>query len=75
MNMTPGAGQPDRRHNALALLPPQAMIETSAVLKRWIAAHASSEIENIVTTADKLFRHAREEEHADPATQEALRSV
>ena len=102
MNTNAGAWQPDRPHNALALLPPQATIETSAVLKRCIAARAalgelkaavrlipnpamlintvpilearaSSEIENIVTSADKLFRHAREEENADPATKEALR--
>ena len=92
----------DRPHNGLALLPPHAMIETSAVLKRCISARAalgelksavrlipnptvlinimpilearaSSEIENIVTTADKLFRHVREEANADPATKEALR--
>ncbi len=40
-----------------------------------LEAKASSEIENIVTTADKLFRHAQpdREAQADPATKEALR--
>lgn len=36
-------------------------------------AQASSEIENIVTTTDALFRHAHDEGNADPATKEALR--
>ena len=38
-----------------------------------LEAPASSEIENIVTTAGKLFRHLRAEGAADPATKEALR--
>ena len=38
-----------------------------------LEAQASSEIENIVTSADKLFRHLRAEGTADPATREALR--
>ena len=39
-----------------------------------LEAQASSEIENIVTTADKLFRFADStSEQADPATTEALR--
>jgi Fic family protein len=38
-----------------------------------LEARASSAIENIVTTADKLFRFAQSEESADPATREALR--
>lgn len=38
-----------------------------------LEARASSEIENIVTTADVLFRHLRAEQAADPATKEALR--
>jgi hypothetical protein len=33
----------------------------------------SSKIENIVTTSDKLFQFRALEEHADPATKEALR--
>ena len=39
----------------------------------YLEATASSAIENIVTTADKLFRHAQSEASADPATREALR--
>jgi Fic family protein len=39
-----------------------------------LEAQASSEIENIVTTADRLFEHVDVAEHrADPATTEALR--
>ena len=39
-------------------------------------AQASSEIENIVTTADALFRQAQlNERTADPATREALRET
>ncbi|MCI0451766.1 MAG: Fic family protein [Candidatus Latescibacteria bacterium] len=38
-----------------------------------LEAGASSAIENIVTTADKLFRYAQAEASADPATREALR--
>lgn len=39
----------------------------------FLEAKASSEIENIVTTTDKIFEHFNHEEHADPATKEALR--
>ncbi len=38
-----------------------------------LEAKDSSEIENIVTTTDKLFQHAQGDEHADHATKEALR--
>lgn len=40
-----------------------------------LEAHASSEIENIVTTTDRLFQYAQpdREAMADPATKEALR--
>lgn len=40
-----------------------------------LEARASSEVENIVTTADQLFRHAEPDREAlaDPATKEALR--
>ncbi|MDO5753327.1 Fic family protein [Arthrobacter sp.] len=38
-----------------------------------LEAQASSEIENIVTTADELFLHAQDEASADAATREALR--
>lgn len=48
---------------------PGMLINTLPLLE----ARASSEIENIVTTADVLFRHLRAEAAADPATKEALR--
>jgi len=52
------------------LIPNQSMlINTLPVLE----ARASSEIENIVTTADRVFRHLDATQHADPATKEALR--
>ncbi len=38
-----------------------------------LEAKDSSEIENIVTTTDQLFRYLDDEEQADPATKEALR--
>ena len=95
---------PARPYNDLPPLPPQADLESRAVLRACIEARAalaelkaggelipnpsiiintipllearaSSEIENIVTTADRLFRFSQHEEHreADPATKEALR--
>lgn len=94
---------PDRPWNELPLLPPQADVETRAILKACIEARAalaevkisgqlipnqavlinsiplleaqaSSEIENIVTTTDRLFRFANETgNQADPATKETLR--
>ncbi|MBW1845237.1 MAG: Fic family protein [Deltaproteobacteria bacterium] len=98
----PSRWRPDQAYNDLPRLPPQADIETKAILKQCITARAalaqlnqaaelipntgilintlpllearaSSEIENIVTSADKLFRHLRAEDTADPATREALR--
>lgn len=55
---------------AAELIPnPAILINTLPMLE----ARASSEIENIVTTTDKLFRHLQTDEHADPATREALR--
>src|SRR5688572_18083206 len=55
---------------AAELIPnPAMLINTLPILE----ARASSEIENIVTTADKLFQHAQAEAGADPATREALR--
>ena len=54
------------------LIPNQSiLINTLPVLE----ARASSEIENIVTTADRLFRFAQQDDSAlaDPATKEALR--
>ncbi|MDR0779367.1 MAG: Fic family protein [Pseudomonadales bacterium] len=38
-----------------------------------LEAQGSSEIENIVTTTDRLFQYAESEASADPATREALR--
>ena len=53
------------------LIPNQAMLINSIPL---LEAQASSEIENIVTTTDRLFRHANDvADQADPATREALR--
>ena len=51
-------------------IPNQGMLINTLPL---LEARASSEIENIVTTTDKLFRNVGHEEHADPATKEALR--
>ena len=55
-----------------ALIPDQAVLINSIPL---LEAQASSEIENIVTTSDRLFRFAGHgfEASADPATKEALR--
>ncbi len=55
---------------AAELIPNQSiLINTLPVLE----ARASSAIENIVTTADKLFASLHAEGNADPATKEALR--
>jgi len=54
-----------------ALLPNQSVLINTIPL---LEAQASSEIENIVTTADALFRYAQiEEQNATPATKEASR--
>lgn len=55
---------------AAALIPNQAMLINTLPL---LEARASSEIENIVTTTDKLFQHIQADDKADPATKEALR--
>jgi Fic family protein len=55
---------------AVELIPNQAILVNTLPL---LEAQASSEIENIVTTTDKLFRYRDLEEDADPATKEALR--
>jgi Fic family protein len=55
---------------AAELLPNPAMLINTLPL---LEAQASSEIENIVTTADKLFQHLQADAGADPATREALR--
>jgi Fic family protein len=54
------------------LLPNQDVLVNTIPL---LEARASSEIENIVTTADQLFRYAQPDREAlaDPATKEALR--
>ena len=52
------------------LLPDQGLLIN---LLPMLEARDSSEIENIVTTTDELFRHAAHEGAADPATREALR--
>ncbi|MFH5232357.1 Fic family protein [Antrihabitans spumae] len=48
---------------------PTVLINTIPLLE----AQASSEIENVVTTADALFQHLEDEKGADPATRETLR--
>jgi len=55
---------------AAGLIPnPGMLINTLPILE----ARASSEIENIVTTADSLFQYASHEHAADPPSKEALR--
>jgi Fic family protein len=55
---------------AARLIPNQAMLINILPL---LEARASSEIENIVTTTDNLFKHVQSEKQSDPATKEALR--
>lgn len=57
---------------AAGLIPNQTMLINTIPL---LEAKDSSEIENIVTTTDKLFQHAHTDGHgqADPPTKEALR--
>jgi len=55
---------------AAELIPNQGVLINALPL---LEAQASSEIENIVTTTDRLFQYQSAEEHADPATREALR--
>lgn len=53
------------------LIPNQGVLINTIPL---LEAQASSEIENIITTTDALFRYSQiDPEHADPATREALR--
>ena len=55
---------------AAELIPNQAMLINTLPL---LEAKDSSEIENIVTTTDRLFQHAQgHHDNADPATKEAL---
>jgi len=53
-----------------ALLPNQTMLINTIPL---LEAQSSSEIENVVTTTDRLFEYADRDSAADPATKEALR--
>lgn len=55
---------------AAELIPNQAVLISTLPL---LEARASSEIENIVTSTDELFRHADGQSADDPATREALR--
>lgn len=54
---------------AAQLIPNQGMLINTLPL---LEARASSEIENIVTTTDRLFQFREADENADPATKEAL---
>ena len=55
---------------AAELIPNQGVLINSLPL---LEAQASSEIENIVTTTDRLFQFRGDDAHADRATREALR--
>lgn len=55
---------------AAELIPNQTMLINIIPL---LEAKDSSEIENIVTTTDRLFQHSQSKGVADPATKEALR--
>jgi len=56
--------------SAAELIPNQGILINTLPL---LEAQASSEIENIVTTSDRLFQYRQDDDHADPATKEALR--
>lgn len=55
---------------AAELIPNQGVLINALPL---LEAQASSDIENIVTTTDRLFQYQHADERADPATREALR--
>src|ERR1700675_574727 len=55
---------------AAELIPNQGMLINTLPL---LEARASSEIENIVPTTDRLFKYRQADERADPMTKEALR--
>lgn len=59
-----------RLDQAVVSIPNPAVLINSIPL---LEAQASSEIENIVTTTDELFRHLEDDAGADPATRETLR--
>src|SRR5215467_1458980 len=52
------------------LIPNQGVLINTLPL---LEAQASSEIENVITTTDRLFQFREAEEHADATTKEALR--
>jgi Fic family protein len=56
--------------SAAELIPNQGILINTLPL---LEAQASSEIENVVTTSDRLFQYRQDDDHADPATKEALR--
>jgi len=55
---------------AAELIPNQGMLINTLPL---LEARASSKIENIVTTTDRLFKYRQADDRADPMTKEALR--
>src|SRR5260221_1107669 len=55
---------------AAELIPNQAMLINTLP---YLEARASSELENIVTTTDRLFQFQKADANADPMTKEALR--
>ena len=55
---------------AAQMIPNQGVLINTLPL---LEAQSSSEIENIVTTTDQMFQHQASDDHADPATKEALR--
>src|SRR5262249_45350964 len=57
------------KRSAESIPNPGILVSTLPVLE----AQASSEIENVVTTADALFQHLHDAGGADAATREALR--
>ena len=57
-------------NRAAELIPSPRMLEVSLPL---LEAQASSEIENVITSADAMFRYVRAADAADPAIREALR--
>ena len=59
-----------RLDQACKLIPNQTILVNTLLL---LEAKDSSEIENIVTTTDDLFRYVQAENQADPATKEAIR--
>lgn len=67
--VTARAALAELKQASTAIPNPAMLINTLPVLE----AQASSEIENIVTTADALFQHRSADSATDPAAKEALR--